>query len=272
MTPVLGDDDILFVCDLAGEAGAMSIRLWENVTVGHKSGPSDPVTSADIAISELLVEKLKERFPGDQIVSEEDKSHPETVETERVWLIDPIDGTDSYIKNNGQYSVMIGLIENGRPVFGFVYEPIPGRCYFGGPEYGAFRKVRDAEPEKLFVKQSLAYNDETRLMMSHRDRRRHPWVEELQTVNLYKTGSIGLKIARILEDQADLFVHLSGKLKVWDTAGPAAIALAGGLETGTLDCDELSFPLPSVLHRTEIIMGRKGSLSWCRKHLRASNK
>ncbi|MBZ0186715.1 MAG: 3'(2'),5'-bisphosphate nucleotidase CysQ, partial [Candidatus Obscuribacterales bacterium] len=262
-----GDDDILFVCKLADEAGALAIKLRAGVSIGTKTGPTDPVTSADIALSELIVDELKRRFPDDLIVSEEDVRHPEKIENERVWFVDPIDGTDNYIKQNGQYSVMIGLLENEKPVFGVVFEPDRNTCYFGGPAFGAFKQTARKKPEKLFIDKVLADSDTTRLMMGNRDRRKHPWVEELDSVDFFKTGSIGLKVARILENQADLFVHLSGKLKVWDTAGPAAIALAGGLEAGTLEHDQLRFPLPSVYHRSDVIMGRKGCLSWCRKHL-----
>ena len=90
---------------------------------------------------------------------------------------------------------------------------------------------------------------------------------ELEHVDLIKTGSIGLKVARILEGQADVMVHLSGRLKTWDTAGPAAIALGGNLEVGTLKSAELCFPLPKLMHEEEVIMGRSGCLSWCKSRL-----
>ncbi|MFA6559668.1 MAG: inositol monophosphatase family protein, partial [Candidatus Obscuribacterales bacterium] len=98
--------------------------------------------------------------------------------------------------------------------------------------------------------------------------KKHYWIDKLAVVDLVKVGSIGLKVARILDREADVFAHLSCKLKTWDTAGPAAIALGAGLEVGGMDVDQLLYPLPDFLHNTSIIMGRPGSLAWCRNHLR----
>ena len=104
-------------------------------------------------------------------------------------------------------------------------------------------------------------------MVGWRDRKNNPWIKDLPQATLVKTGSIGLKVAKVLEREADLFVHLSGKLKTWDTAGPVAIALGGNLEVGAMDADELSFPEEGVIHQSSVIIGRPGSLQWCRIHL-----
>lgn len=263
----LSEADIDFVNELARHCGQMAISLRDGVTIKEKSGPDDPVTSADEELSRLIVKELSERFPGDLVISEEDKSHPEIVESDRVWLIDPIDGTKNYIKRNGQYSVMIGLLVDKRPVYGFVCEAEYDRLYFGGPGHGAYISREGGKAESLSCSNDLEANDRARLIMGNRDRNKNPWVEQLENVDLIKTGSIGLKIARILEGEADVMVHLSGRLKTWDTAGPAAIALGGNLEVGTLDAPELCFPLPNLVHEEEVIMGRNGCLSWCKTRL-----
>jgi 3'(2'), 5'-bisphosphate nucleotidase len=107
-------------------------------------------------------------------------------------------------------------------------------------------------------------------MMGFRDRKINPWVMQHAKVSLVTAGSVGLKVAKILEDEADVFVHFAKKLKVWDTAGPAAIAQGGGLEVGTLEHDKLDFPLPEVRHDTSVIVARPEGLAWCRRHLSQS--
>ena len=89
---------------------------------------------------------------------------------------------------------------------------------------------------------------------------------------LVKTGSIGLKVAKVLDREADVFVHLSGKLKTWDTAGPAAVALGGQLDVGRLDGDGLPYDLSNVRQECSVIMGRPGALLWARKHLERASK
>ena len=265
--PILSDSDIDFVHKLAERAGYRAIGMRDNVEVKEKSGPDDPVTSADVELSRIIVSALTQRFSNDQIISEEDAVHPACVESRRVWLIDPIDGTKNYISRNGQYSVMIGLLVDGIPSFGWVYEAEAQRMYYGGPDYGAFVASGGSNPKRLKSETDVDLKEKTRIIMGSRDRKKHPWVEELDSVEIVKTGSIGLKVARILEEKADILVHLSGKLKAWDTAGPAAIALGGKLEVGTLAGPGLDFPLPQLKHSSEVIMGRVGCTSWCKANL-----
>lgn len=270
MTSILGQDQIQSVLTLACSAGRLALEMRSDISIEEKTGPKDLVTSADLALSELIVRTLKNEFPHTGIVSEEDPNIK--IDKDLIWVIDPIDGTQNYILQDGQYSVMIGLLHNLKPIFGCVFEPAHNNLYYGGPEMGAW-KIKPGTKEKTRLHASKNTDifkengdlPKTRLMMGHRDRKKHPWVEDLDYVNFVQFGSIGLKVARILENRADLFVHLAGKLKVWDTAAPSAIAIAAGLEVGTMNEDSLSFPLPEVFHRHPVIIGRKGSLNWCRK-------
>jgi len=265
--PSVSAEDIAYVSKIAREAGAIAISMREGVDIREKTGPSDKVTSADCAISSMLVRELTARFPEDEVVSEEDEQHCPKGKKRRIWLVDPIDGTDNYICNDGQYSVMIGLLEDGEPRFGWVYAPIWKTLYFGGPGYGAFFQ-KDGEKEERFGEPDKIEIDSTaRIIMGGRDRKNHPWVSELPQVQVVKMGSIGLKVAKVLEGYADIYIHLAGRLKTWDTAGPIAIALGGNLEVGPIEGDSIVFPRTSVRLESSVIIGRPGSLSWSRKYI-----
>lgn len=265
----LTQDDIAFVCELTQEAGILAASMREGVEIQEKTGPQDRVTAADFELSRLLVKALTNRFPNDTIVSEEDDVHSSSPRSSRVWLIDPIDGTDNYIKNDGQWSVMVGLVVNLKPVFGWVFAPANMTIYYGGPGYGAFKKQFKHEATRFEPLPELGIEESARIIMGFRDRTSHPWVKEHPKVVLVKGGSIGLKVAKVLEGSADIFVHLSGKLKTWDTAGPAALAMGNALDVGTLDHDVLDFPADTVLHAVPVVVGRPGALEWSRKYLRA---
>ncbi len=246
--------------------------MREGVGVQQKTGPHDLVTEADWELSKLITTELRERCPADAIISEEDSDNevdsrdPANLNG-RVWLVDPIDGTDNYVRNDGQYSVMIGLLLEGKPAFGWVYAPAVKTLYFGGPAYGTWAQRGSGPASRYANVHSLLPDQERRIMMGFRDRKNHPWVMELDEVRLVKSGSVGLKVAKILDDEADMFVHLSGKLKVWDTAGPLAIALGAGLEGGQLEADGVPFELPRLQQECSVIIGRPGSLDWSRKYL-----
>jgi 3'(2'), 5'-bisphosphate nucleotidase len=268
-SPNLTESDIAYIRETATRAGNLAIKMRQGVEVKEKS-PNDLVTAADLELSKLIVERLRLRFPNDLIVSEEDEEGPVAGRFDRVWLVDPIDGTDNYVANDGQYSVMIGLLIDLKPEFGCVFAPASDTLYYGGTGYGAWRSISGKQPQRYGVPGTLSANDNARLMMGYRDRKLNPWVIEHAKVSFVKAGSVGLKVAKILDDQADVFVHFAKKLKAWDTAGPAAIGLGGGLQAGTLEADMLSFPLPAVVHSTSVIVGRPGSLDWCRLHLNKS--
>ncbi len=267
-THTLEDDDIRYVTELTQEAGRLAIEMRSGVSIREKTGPQDIVTAADLALSKLIVERLTSRFRHDLVVSEEDEVHEREGSARRVWLVDPIDGTDNYVANDGQYSVMIGLLEDCKPTYGWVYAPALKTMYYGGPGACAWKQAENGQPIAYReLKPPLNAEQKARVMMGFRDRKNNPWVITHPQVTLIKAGSIGIKVAKVLDNEADLFVHLSGKLKTWDTAGPAAIALGGFLEVGGMTADELIFPLPAVRQTTSVIIGRPGALAWSRRYL-----
>lgn len=271
MRRVLSEEDVTFVCELVKEAGQLALKMRKGVSVQEKTGPHDRVTAADLALSQLIVSRLSHRFKTDVIISEEQEKHVPDFASHRMWMVDPIDGTDNYIKNDGQYAVMVGLVENLEPIFGWVYAPALEIVYYGGPFSGAWSIDRWKKTSKVKTHPPLNIDASLRVMMGARDRRCHPWINGCPNVTFVKAGSIGIKVAKIFDGQADAFIHLSGELKVWDTAGPAAIALGGGLEVGSLNHDNLVFPPADVVHRCPVVIGRAGSLAWCRAYLKQIN-
>ena len=268
----LAMQEIQFICNLAEYAGNLAANMRASVGIKEKTGPGDLVTDADVALSKLLMNELGARFPNDFFISEEEvlgeglTSHLNT-KNRRTWLIDPIDGTDNYVNGDGQYAVMIGLLLDGKPHFGCVSSPAMGITFYGGPAYGAWYRQLGMKPKSLAAEFPDDLEPPIRLMMGWRDRKNNPWVFNLPGVKIIAAGSVGIKVAKVILDEADLFVHLSGKLKFWDTAGPVAIALGAGMEVGTFETDYLDFPLPEIRHKETVIIGRPGSLEWSRKTL-----
>lgn len=270
----LTSEDISFIDRLAREGGRVALEMREGVGVRTKTGPTDFVTDADLLISQIIVEALQLRFPDDLIVSEEDATPANisdrargTVQPSRIWLIDPIDGTENYVKKDGNYTCMIGLLVNSSPYYGWIYQPAIDTLYHGGPDHGAWKHQGEAEPERYPQYEPVGSDGEIRAMMGWTDRRKFPWVLQLPRVKYVSSESLGLKIIKVLEDQADVFISLSGRVKLWDTAAPAAIALGSGLDVGTVDAQPLPYPLPLVQHGSSVIIGRPGSISWATQNL-----
>ncbi len=109
---------------LAREAGAIVRTFYDVPPTVRWKDPTEPVTEADRAVNSFLVKQFSQRFPSDGVLAEESKDDLSRLQRERVWIVDPLDGTAEFIAHNGEFCIMIGLAEAGRPVVGVVYQPI----------------------------------------------------------------------------------------------------------------------------------------------------
>jgi 3'(2'), 5'-bisphosphate nucleotidase len=210
----------------------------------------EPVTIADRRASELIVEGLRRTFGSDPLISEELAPPPGALGASRLWLVDPIDGTKDFIRGLDGFSVMIGLIDGGRPALGVVHQPAVGprgRTFFATPDGGAFAFVGDQiEPMRVSGTATAA---EARLVASASSRTESTdrVKSTLGITDELNVGSVGVKLALIALGLRDLYVNPIPKTKAWDTCAPEAILTrAGGRLTdlfgAPIDYTELGHP------------------------------
>jgi 3'(2'), 5'-bisphosphate nucleotidase len=209
--------------DLAREAIALAMRLQGKVKVRDKGGGQGPVTEADLAVEKVILARLAAAFPRDPVLSEE--TRPEvTLPVERVWCVDPIDGTREYVDGRDEYAVHIGLLEGGVPVASAV--GLPG-CLIWGGRGGV--TIEDASGERAAVLAPLA--DPARATVVHTRRHMTPalrkGLERLGAARYVPTGGIGYKVSRILLGEAHVMLHGWGTTW-WDSVAPAALLLGAG--------------------------------------------
>lgn len=132
------------VAGIARAAGAAAMRYYGTATSVAKADAS-PVTQADHAANAVIVESLRRAFPEDAILSEESKDSAERLRARRVWIVDPLDGTKEFLARNGEFSIMIGLVEDGEPVLGVVYLPDGDVLYRAARGEGAWVERGAAE-------------------------------------------------------------------------------------------------------------------------------
>ncbi|MGB7803938.1 3'(2'),5'-bisphosphate nucleotidase CysQ [Buttiauxella sp.] len=213
------------ICQLAREAGAAIMDVYQGVKPLEATQKLDdsPVTAADIAAHSIILKGLQTLTPEIPVLSEED---PQTWETrqhwQRYWLVDPLDGTKEFLKRNGEFTVNIALIEQGKAVLGVVYAPVLDVMY-SAAEGKAWKEengtrnqihVRDARPPLVVISRSHG-DDELK--------------EYLHQLGEHQTTSIGssLKFCLVAEGQAQLYPRF-GPTNIWDTAAGHAVASAAG--------------------------------------------
>lgn len=196
-----------------------------NVEMKHRS---DPVTEADKRANDYIVERLRALFPSDGIVAEETADQSEALNAGRCWFVDPLDGTKEFIARNGEFSVMIGLAVKGSAAVGAVYQPVKDKLYLGAVDEGAWL-IENGARRSLTVS-SIDSTRDLKLVVSrsHRDKTLDRLVNELGIQSETPSGSVGLKVGHIAEQNADLYVHVSDRSSRWDACGPEAILRAAG--------------------------------------------
>lgn len=253
------------------EAGAAVMQFYssQKYQVQHKD-PENPVTEADYAAHRIISEALQRLFPQDAILSEESDSAEESArmlrdrfERPRVWIIDPIDGTREFIKGRDEFAISVGLVEAGRAVVGFVFNPAKDYLLSGAQGLGLFlngavftRRVASADhavgkPPRIVVSRSEFKAGELKHLESA-----YPQLAE------YAIGSIAYKLALIADGTFDLAVSVRPKNE-WDIAGAAALLHIAGLELA----DKAGIPIvfnKALLESPGIIAGTGAACAWYR--------
>jgi 3'(2'), 5'-bisphosphate nucleotidase len=226
--------EIEVASELARQAGAVLLEhYYSPFLVEQKVNALDEfeeVTAADREANELIVGRLQKEFPDDGILAEESVDSEHRLEKNRVWLIDPMDGTKNFINRDGDFAVQIGLAVGGESVVGVVYQPVRAVLYRAERNGGAWIEDGENTARRMSVSN---LNRPSEMVLASSRSHRSPRMERVVSAFGFKDetrrGSVGVKIGLIAEQQADLYLHLSPSTKQWDTCGPEAIlAEAGG--------------------------------------------
>jgi 3'(2'), 5'-bisphosphate nucleotidase len=250
---------LLFDCgDYALQQSKRSFQVFEK-------GVDDFVTTVDRTLDQRLLQGFRELFPQDGIITEENAAtraqfaqvHP------RQWFIDPIDGTDDFIQGRADYSIMVGQVVDGSPRAGWVYAPAYRHLCWGGAGWGLFQQSAQGEPQLLSaVEPPLLPQQDWSMVIGDKDRRRFGSAlkQRLPGVQFMSLGSFGLKVLSVVRGEAGLYGYFNGRVKLWDTTGPLALARAAGLACCDLDGNPIEFVPPHVepdtlIHRQPILVG-----------------
>jgi 3'(2'), 5'-bisphosphate nucleotidase len=251
------DHELLIACELARVAGAAILEHYEGpLHIKQKTSADDvePVTQADTIANELIVNGLKREFPNDGILAEESVDTKRRLEKSRVWMVDPLDGTNGFIDGNGDFAVQIGLAENGACVLGVVYQPLTGVLYRAVRDSGTWIERPNFEPEQARVSNKKTLS-EMRLAASrsHRSPRMNKVVTHLGFQDEVQRGSVGIKIGLLIEQQCDVYIHLSPRTKQWDTCAPEVILTEAGGRITDLFGYPLNYNVPDVQNRNGLV-------------------
>ncbi|MDM5065422.1 3'(2'),5'-bisphosphate nucleotidase CysQ [Aeromonas salmonicida] len=238
---------------IARAAGDIIMAIYSQPFTVEYKGDESPLTAADKGAHEVIVQALAGLTPDIPVLSEE--SGPEVMGLRhgwsRYWLVDPLDGTKEFVSRNGEFTVNIALIENGKPLWGLVYAPVLDRLWYGGKGMGAWR-VADGKREAI---QTLPHQEGApwRVVGSrnHLSRETLDYLArfgdiERGEIELVSMGS-SLKFCIIAEGGAELYPRLAPTCE-WDTAAAQAVLEGAGGSVTRLDGSPLAYNKPDILN------------------------
>ena len=251
------DRELRVALELAREAGAAILDFYEGpLDIEQKASADDrePVTQADILANEIIVARLRREFPDDGILAEESIDTSHRLDKARVWMIDPLDGTTGFIDGNGDFAVQIGLTKNGECALGVVYQPLTGVLYRAIRGGGTWIDRPNCEPEQARVSNHREISTmRLAASRSHRSPRMDKVVQAFGVKEEVRRGSVGIKVGLIVEQQCDLYVHLSPRTKQWDTCAPEVILSEAGGRITDLFGQPLRYNHVEVQNRNGVV-------------------
>lgn len=242
--------------DIAADASAVIREVYDTAFSVEWKGPKDPVTLADTRANELICRRLEAAFPGTPVVAEE--SDPRTFENyasaDRVFFVDPLDGTAEFIDRNGEFVVMIGVVEGDVATTGVVFAPCTDTAWVGERGRGAFRVTRGGLREAIAVSAVGNLADARAVASrSHRSPALDRFLSGMGCREVVAVGSAGLKAGAVAEGAADLYVAPGNAGKRWDAcAGDAIVTAAGGRFTDTAG-EAFDYRAPSLVNNQGLI-------------------
>jgi 3'(2'), 5'-bisphosphate nucleotidase len=249
--------------ELAHCAGIEILRAFgTEFPVEFKPGDEGPVTEADRRADRLIRDGLAEAFPSDAILSEETPDDLGRLGTDRLWLVDPLDGTRQFVDGVPEFAVMIGLAVRGRPVLGVIHVPPERRTVFGAAGHGVelldplgWRPLPPL-PEGIPAGRGPVVT----LSRSYAGSRTREVARRMGASRIVASGSVGRKALLVLAGEADIYVTLGRRSRHWDACAPDALMrLAGGVF-----CDvrgrEVSYNTEGTTNRSGMLAGRRALL------------
>ena len=211
--------------EIAREAGAAIMHVYAKGCDARIKDDRSPVTEADELAEAIILRRLADVMPGVPVVAEECAAKGVIPEVGRRFiLVDPLDGTKEFLNRNGEFTVNIALIEEGRPVAGCVFAPAVNALYAGGET--AWR-VQDGVEEAISTRAYPVEGLTALCSRSHPDAKSEAFLAEYPIADRREAGS-SLKFCRVAEGVADVYPRF-GPTMEWDVAaGHAVLAAAGG--------------------------------------------
>ncbi len=239
--------DALLLRDTVREAGQLALSMFGTDVRNWIKGASSPVSEADMATNELLERRLRPARPDYGWLSEESADDQARLSKRRVWIVDPIDGTRSYLAGRSDWCVSVALVEDAAPILAAVFVPVSDEFFFAARGQGTTLngvKVRAASGTALDFLRVAGPKPLVERLASSKEITLHP-----------RIGSLALRLCRVAHGALDA-AFAGGQSRDWDLAAAHLIVQEADGSMTALSGDTIRYNRPDVVHGILVAAGR----------------
>jgi len=224
---ISAQDDMALLADVMAEAGKLALGFFKRNLDHWKKSDNTPVTEADIAVNQLLNQRLLAARQDYGWLSEETEDDTSRLSKKRVWVVDPIDGTRAFLRGRNDWTISVAVVENGKSISAAVLHPTSAMLFTavaGGGAYVNEKPIATTDAQNLLNCRMAANSGAFRPELWHT-----PWPE--MTITSY--NSMALRLCHVAQGREDATVTIRSKSD-WDLAAAALLVQeAGGRITST---------------------------------------
>ncbi|MBF0492313.1 MAG: inositol monophosphatase [Deltaproteobacteria bacterium] len=231
---------------LAEQAALAITQLTRNSTKDQRKADHSIVTEADFIANQIIVEGLQKAFPDHAILSEE-TGLSGNINSEYVWVIDPLDGTKAYAKGIPGYSVMIGLLKNRKPYLGIVKDPLEGHLYAAVKGEGASHTWKGRKQGLRVSSRNLIQQMPLILSPGFPENELNEIRQKLTGPLIPPINSVGIKVGLLVRQIGDIYLN-HHSVSYWDTVAPQIILEETGGVFSTWEGNELKYDLEKAIY------------------------
>ena len=233
------------------DAGNAILEIYNSDYETSTKKDDSPVTDADLKSNEIIKKILSQTEY--HILSEEDKDDLNRLTQETIWIVDPLDGTSDFIDKTGEFTVMIALIKNKKPILGVIGWPTEKTLFVAQKENGAFR-FSNNEWKKISVTQVTDVSKCKAIGSRHHlSDREKLFIKKLGIADFTSVGS-SLKVGKISSGEADAYITTTNKMKEWDSAASYCIISEAGGKITDMSGNDITYNNEDVYHQNGILV------------------
>ena len=235
----------------AVEAGNTILKIYGGSYETSTKSDDSPITEADVKSNETIKKILSKT--NHVILSEEDRDDKSRLSEETIWIVDPLDGTSDFIDKTGEFTIMIALVKNKKPILGVIGWPTEKTIFAAQKGCGAFRYSN--EKWKRIHVTSVSELSRCRAVGSrhHLSEAEKRFIKKLDIGDFTSVGS-SLKVGKISSGEAEAYITTTNKMKEWDSAASYCIVSEAGGKMTDMYGNDISYNNKIVNHQNGILV------------------